>query len=106
MSRDIHLLAVTPYTAEYTLTSTKFDLTTGTAAKFEVEYADGDERTWSGAVLSGAVGLPASSVLITYTFQAPDLDVPGIARLFPVVDSPAGDIVGTVAEMLIKKKFG
>lgn len=106
MSNAIHLNAVTPYALEYTLTSNDFDLTTGTAAQFEVKYLDGDERIWTGAVLSGAVGLPSSSVVITYTFQAGDLDVAGEAKLFPVVASPSGDLLGTPVALFIRDKFG
>ncbi len=106
MSQSIHLNAVTPYTVTYTLTSTDFDLATGTAASLEVRYATGIERTWTGAALSGAVGLPSSSLVLTYTFVAGDLDIPGNATLFPVVASPSGNLVGASDTLFIKEKFG
>lgn len=106
MTQEIHLNAVAPYDATYTLDSTAFDLATGTVARFEVQKPNGDPVVWSGAVLSGAVGLPSSSVVITYAFVAGDLDIPGEYTLFPVVTSPSGELFGEIVTLFVREKFG
>jgi len=106
MTQEIHLNAVAPYDVEYTLSSADFDLSTGTTARFEVEKPGGVPVVWSGAVLSVKVGLPASSVVITYGFKVGDLDIPGEYTLFPVVDSPSGELFGEIVTLFVREKFG
>ena len=106
MTQEIHLNAVAPYDAPYTLSSDAFDLVAGSTARFEVEKPGGAPDVWSGAALSGAVGLPQSSVLITYAFQAGDLDIPGEYTFFPVVTTPSGEVFGEIVTLFVRDKFG
>jgi hypothetical protein len=101
---SIHQDAVAPYAFQYTLSSTDFDLNTTSAAVFTVKYSNGTERTWTAAT-SGGVGLPSSSIIVSRTFAAGDLDIAGTARIVPVLTLPVGEVVGPPQELFIREVF-
>ena len=105
MTQNIHFDAVAPYTLQYTVTSTTFDLSTASAGQFEAQLDNADIKTWVG-VLSGLVGLPNSVAVLTYTFLAGDLNFAGKAIVKPVITIGTGTVEGPSRELFIKQEFG
>lgn len=100
---DIHLDAVAPYALRYEATSddAAFDLTTPTAARFEVLKPDGEELTWS-ATLSDQ---QTTTATLTHIFAAGELDIPGDYRIEPRMDTPSGEFVAEVKVLRVRQRF-
>lgn len=100
---DIHVDAVAPYALRYDVTSddAAFDLTTPTAARFEVLKPDGEEVTWS-ATLSDQL---AASATLTHVFAPGDVDTPGDYRIEPRMDTPGGEFVAEVRVLRVRERF-
>lgn len=77
------------------------DLTTATGGSFRVKKPDGTIVTWS-ATLSAAT---ATSVLMTYLYQAGDLDLAGKYIVVPKLAFVSGSVQGSAFSRTIIDPF-
>lgn len=101
---DIHVNAVSPYALRYTVTSedTAFDLTTVTAARFEVLRPDGSRDSWAGLALQNVT---AASLDLVRVFTATDVNLPGLYKIEPFMTVPGGEFVVSVRVLKVRKEF-
>ena len=99
MGSIVHSGAVAPYGLSATLTSEDIDLTTATAGRFRVVFADGAEASFE-AILSDKT---TASAVLGYSWQAGDLaGRQGVARYYPEIDTPSGALVGNPRSFRIR----
>ena len=101
---DIHVGALSPYALRYTVTSDDvgFDLSTVTAARFEVLRPDGSTDTWSTLLLQNP---SASSLDLVRVFTAGDVSIPGLYKIEPFMIVPGGEFVAAVRVVKVREKF-
>ncbi len=101
---DIHVGALSPYALRYTVTSADaaFDLSTVTAARFEVLRPDGQTDTWSTLTLANA---SATSLDLVRTFVAGDVDIPGLYKIEPFMTVPSGEFIAAVRVLKVRESF-
>jgi hypothetical protein len=101
---EIHLNALSPYSLRYTVTSNDadFDLSTVTAARFEVLRPDGSTDTWSSLLLENQ---SVTSVDLVRVFASGDVDIAGLYKLIPYLTVPGGEFVAACRVLKVRELF-
>ena len=101
---DIHLNALSPYALRYTVTSddAAFDLSTVSAATFEVKRPDGSITSWAGLALQN---VSAISIDLVRVFVSGDVDLPGLYAIEPRMTTPSGEFIAAVKILKVRDAF-
>ena len=100
---SIHVGATAPYAVKYDVTTDDpdFDLSTVTAARFDVLRGNGTTDVWA-CFLSNQT---ATTLRMTHVFGPTDVPEPDTLTLEPRLTVPGGELVCQVARLVVRPKF-
>lgn len=103
LESSIHAGATTPYVLKYDVTTgdSEFNLTSVTAARFDVLRGNGQTATWT-CTLSNQT---TTTVRLTHAFSQADVPEADTLILEPRLTVPGGELVCQIAKLTVRRKF-